>query len=77
MVEKMSKHYTLFIMAKHKLAKYGISMENLNQFVNCVVGISKQNYDVTNVLEKMGDYDNLVYYTDYYKKEVYQLAYVF
>ena len=45
-------------------------MENLNEFVNCVVGIAKENYDVTNVLEKMRDYDNFVYYIQYYKKEV-------
>jgi hypothetical protein len=38
--------------------------------VNCVRGIAKENYDVTNVLEKMGDYDNFVYYIQYYKKEV-------
>ena len=28
-----------------------ISMENLDQFVNCVVGIAKENYDVTNVIK--------------------------
>ncbi len=50
--------------------KYGISIENLDQFVNCVIGIAKENYDVTNVLEKMGDYDNFVYYIQYYKKEI-------
>jgi hypothetical protein len=26
-------------------------MENLDQFVNCVVGIAKENYDVTNVIK--------------------------
>ena len=26
-------------------------MENLDQFVNCVVGITKENYDVTNVIK--------------------------
>ena len=70
MVEIMSNHYRLFTIAKYKLDKYGISMENLNEFVNCVRGIAKENYDVTNVLEKMGDYDNFVYYIQYYKKEV-------
>ena len=45
-------------------------MENLDQFVDCVKGIAKENYSVTNVLEKMRDYDNLVYYIDLYKKEV-------
>src|SRR5688500_15241648 len=70
MVEIMSNHYRLFTIAKYKLDKYGIGMENLNEFVNCVRGIAKENYDVTNVLEKMGDYDNFVYYIQYYKKEV-------
>ena len=45
-------------------------MENINEFVNCVRGIENENYDVTNVLEKMRDYDNFVYYIQYYKKEV-------
>jgi DNA repair protein SbcC/Rad50 len=68
--KKLSKHYRLFSIIKYKLDQYGISMENLNQFVNCVVGISKKNYDVTKVLELIGDYDNLLYYTQLYKKEV-------
>ena len=67
--EKLSTHYRLFTIAKYKLAQYGISMEHLDQFVNCVVGISKENYDVTKVLEKIGDYDNLVNYIDLYNKE--------
>jgi chromosome segregation ATPase len=69
-IEKMSNHYRLFTIAKYKLDKYGISMENLNEFVNCVRGIAKEKYYVTNVLEIMGDYDNFVYYIQYYKKEV-------
>ena len=60
MVEKMSNHYRLFTISKYKLDKYGISMENINEFVNCVGGIANENYDVTNVLEKMRDYDNFV-----------------
>ena len=70
MAKKLSKHYRLFSIVKYKLDKYGISMENLNQFADCVKGIAKENYDVTNVLEKMRDYDNLVYYIQLYKKEV-------
>ena len=50
--------------------QYGISIENLDQFVDCVKGIAKENYDVTKVLELIRDYDNLVYYIDLYKKEV-------
>jgi hypothetical protein len=44
--------------------------ENFNQFVNCVVGISKENYDVTKILELIGDYENLLYYIELYRKEV-------
>ena len=68
--EKLTSHYRLFSIVKYKLGQYGISMENLDQFVNCVIGIAKENYDVTKVLEKIGDYDNLVYYIQYYTKEV-------
>jgi hypothetical protein len=68
--EKMSAHYKLFSIIKYKLGQYGISIENLDQFVECVKGIAKENYDVTRVLELIRDYDNLLYYIDYYKKEV-------
>jgi DNA repair ATPase RecN len=68
--KKLSRHYRLFSIIKYKLGQYGISMENLDQFVNCVIGISKENYDVTRVLELIGDYDNLVNYIDLYKKKV-------
>ena len=45
-------------------------MENLDQYVKCVVGIAKENYDVTNVLEKIRDYENLIYYIEHYKIQV-------
>ena len=44
-------------------------MENLGQFVDCVKGIAKENYNVTKVLELIRDYDNLLYYIQLYKKE--------
>ena len=47
---KLTSHYRLFTTVKYKLGQYGISIENLDQFVNCVVGIAKENYDVTKVL---------------------------
>jgi hypothetical protein len=68
--KKLSSSYRLFTILKYKLGQYGISMENLDQFVNCVVGISKENYSVTKVLELIGDYDNLLNYIQLYKKEV-------
>ena len=68
--KKMSDSYRLFTILKYKLGQYGISMENVDRFVNCIVGISKENYDVTQVLELIRDYDNLLYYRQLYKKEV-------
>jgi hypothetical protein len=68
--KKLSRHYRLFTISKYKLDQYGISMENLDQFVNCVVGIAKENYDVTKILELIGDYENLLYYIELYKKDL-------
>ena len=45
-------------------------MENLGQFVECVKGIAKENYDVTKVLELIRDYENLLNYIQLYKKDV-------
>ena len=45
-------------------------MENLGQFVDCVKGIAKENYNVTKVLELIGDYDNLLNYIQLYKNDV-------
>ncbi len=67
---KLSSSYRLFTILKYRLGQYGISMENLDQFANCVVGISKENYSVTKVLELIGDYDNLLNYIQLYKNEV-------
>jgi len=66
----MTRHYRLFSVAQFELAKNGIDMENLSQFVDCVKGIAKENYDVTKVLELIRDYDNLLYYKQLYKNEV-------
>ena len=66
----MTRHYRLFSIAKFELAKYRMDMENLSQFVDCVKGIAKENYNVTKVLELIEDYDNLLDYIQLYKKEV-------
>jgi hypothetical protein len=68
--KKLGSNYRLFTILKYRLNKYGISMENLDQFMNCVIGISKENYNVTKVLELIEDYDNLLNYTHLYKNEV-------
>jgi hypothetical protein len=68
--KKKSRDYRLFSIAKFELAKYGIAMENLGQFVECVKGIAKENYDVTKVLELIRDYENLLNNIQLYKKDV-------
>jgi uncharacterized coiled-coil DUF342 family protein len=67
---KLSDHYRLFSLTKYKLDQQGISLENLDQFVECIKGIAKENYDVAKVLERFGDYDNFLHYIDLYKNEV-------
>jgi hypothetical protein len=68
--EIMSKTYTAFTIAKFRLQKYGIGIENMEPFVKCVVGISKENYNPVQVLTKIADYDTLEKETKYYKLEV-------
>ena len=68
--KKMTRHYRLFSIAKFELAKYGLDMENLGQFLDCIKGIANENYNVTKVLELIGDYDNLLNYIQLYKNEV-------
>jgi hypothetical protein len=70
LAEKMSDLYNLFTIVKYKLDQHGIDMRNLNQFANCMAGIAKENYNVTKVIERMSDYDNLVRYIQQYKNEI-------
>ena len=41
----------------------------MNLFVKSVVGISKENYDIKQMLAKIADYENLKKNLDYYKEE--------
>ena len=68
--DTMTKTYQTFTIAKSRLEQYGIEMENIDQFVNCVVGISKENYDHVQVLAKITDYERLKEDSKYYKSEV-------
>ena len=43
---------------------------NIDQFVKCVVGISKENYNSVQILEKIADYENLEKNSRYYNEEV-------
>jgi hypothetical protein len=54
MKETGTKNYQTFVILKHQLKQYGIGMENLNQFVKCVVGVSKENYNRAQILKKIG-----------------------
>ena len=45
-------------------------MDDMDQFVKCVVGISKENYNHVQVLAKIADYENLEKDSNYYKEEI-------
>jgi len=68
--ETMTKIYMTFTIAKFQLKKYGIGMENMEQFVKCVVGISKENYNPVQVLTKIANYETLEKEANHYKSEV-------
>jgi hypothetical protein len=59
MKETMTKTYQTFARLNSKLKQYGIEMENIEQFVKCVVGISKENYNHVQIVEKIADYETL------------------
>ena len=59
MEETMTKTYKTFAILKNQLKQYGIGMENIEQFVKCVVGIAKENNNPVQILEKIADYENL------------------
>ena len=45
-------------------------MDDLDQFVKCVVGISKEGHNAVQVLAKIANYENLEKNTNRYKSEV-------
>jgi hypothetical protein len=70
MKETGTKNYQTFAIVKHKLKDYGIGMENIDQFVKCVVGISKRKYDPVHIVETIADYENLEKSSKYYNEQV-------
>ena len=70
MKETMTKTYQTFAIIKNQLKQYGIGMENMDQFVKCVVGISKENYNPAQILKKIADYENLEKNSRYYNEQV-------
>jgi hypothetical protein len=70
MKETMTKTYKTFAILKDRLKQYGIGMENIDQFVKCVVGISKENYNHVQIVEKIADYEKLEKNSRYYNEQV-------
>ena len=66
----MTKTYKTFTITRFKLKQYGIPMENLDHFVNCVVGISKENYNPIQIVTKIADYEKLEKEIQLYRSEV-------
>jgi hypothetical protein len=70
MEEVMTKTYQSFAIARDQLKQYGIRIEDIDQFVKCVVGIAKENYNHVQILEKIADYENLEKNSRYYNDQV-------
>jgi hypothetical protein len=68
--ETMTKDYNMFTMAKYRLKKYGVDIEKIDHFVNCVIGISKEGANPVQVLAKIAEYEKLEEDSKYYKLEV-------
>jgi hypothetical protein len=68
--ETMTKTYRTFIIAKRQLKQYGIGMDNIDMFVQSVVGIAKENYDPLQVLAKIADYENVEKNSRYFNEQV-------
>ena len=50
MKEIMTKTYKIFTIAKFRLGEFGIEMDDMEKFVKCVIGISRENYDPVQIL---------------------------
>ena len=70
MKETGTKNYQTFTILKSRLKQYGIEMENMEEFVKCVVGITKENYNHAQILKKITDYENLEKNSRYYNEQV-------
>jgi DNA repair exonuclease SbcCD ATPase subunit len=66
----MTKNYNMFMIAIHRLKKYGVEIENIDHLVNCVIGISKQGANPVHILAKVAEYEKLEADTKYYISEV-------
>jgi hypothetical protein len=66
----MTKTYQSFAISRDQLKQYGIRIEDIDQFVKCVVGIAKENYNHVQILKKITDYENLEKNSRYYNDQV-------
>jgi prefoldin subunit 5 len=66
----MTKNYNMFMIAIHRLKKYGVEIEKIDHLVNCVIGISKQGANPVHILAKVAEYEKLEADTKYYISEV-------
>src|SRR5215204_3822764 len=70
MEETMTKTYQTFTIARYRLKQYEIGMDDIDQFVKCVVGISKEGYNPVQVLKKIAGYESLEKEANHYRGEV-------
>ena len=70
MEDVMTKTYQSFAISRDQLKQYGIRIEDIDQFVKCVVGIAKENYNHVQILKKITDYENLEKNSRYYNDQV-------
>jgi DNA-binding transcriptional MerR regulator len=68
--EIRTKTYRTFMMAKSELKQYRIQMEDLDLFVKCVAGVSREGYNAVQIVTKIADYENLEKNLRYYKEEI-------
>jgi hypothetical protein len=68
--ETMTKTYKTFTIVKFQLKQYGIEMEDIDRFVQCVVGVSKENYDPVQIVKKITDYETFEKDANYYRLEI-------
>jgi hypothetical protein len=70
MEETMTKTYKTFMRLRSQLKQEGIGTDNIDQFVKCVIGISKENYNPVQIVTKIADYKNLEKNSRYYNEQV-------
>jgi len=68
--EIRTKTYRTFVITQFKLKQYGIQMEDLDLFVKCVAGVSREGYNPVQIVTKIAEYETLDKEANHYKTEV-------